>query len=72
MKKIAFAAMCAVFASGAFGAGFGIYEASARGAAVGGALVGKAGDATANYFNPADIANATNIQIATGVTFINP
>ena len=72
MKKVVFAAMCAVVGSGALGAGFGIYEASARGAAVGGALVGKAGDATANYFNPADIANATNIQIATGVTFINP
>ena len=73
MKKLLMAAAAAATAStAAFGAGFGIYEASARGNAVGGALVGDAGDATANYYNPANIAFATNIQFAAGMTFINP
>lgn len=72
MKKIVFTALVATIASASFGAGFGIYEASARGNALGGALVGGAGDASANYYNPADMANATNIQLTAGVTFINP
>ena len=55
-----------------FAAGFGIYEASARGNAMGGALVGDTGDATAVYYNPANVAFSTNIQVAAGVTFINP
>ena len=74
MKKLVFAAVAAVSLGAAQGAGFGIYEASARGNAVGGALVGDAFevDATANYYNPANIAFATNIQLAVGATFINP
>ena len=58
VKKLLMAAAAAATAStAAFGAGFGIYEASARGNAVGGALVGDAGDATANYYNPANTTN---------------
>lgn len=73
MKKLAIAASIAAGAAiFAQGAGFGIYEASPRGNAVGGALVGDTGDATANYYNPANIAFATNIQFAVGATFINP
>lgn len=56
----------------AFGAGFGIYEASARGNAMGGAVVGDVSDATAVYHNPANVAFSTNVQVAAGITFINP
>ena len=72
MKKLLFTAVVAMAATCSFGAGFGIYEASARGNAMGGALIGDTGDATANYYNPANLAFATNIQVAAGVTFINP
>lgn len=72
MKKILTAVIVATSLNLAFAAGFGIYEASARGNAVGDSLVGDTGDATANYYNPANIAFATNVQFAAGVTFINP
>ena len=72
MKKIIAGMMAALCVGMAQGAGFGIYEASARGNAMGGAIVGDVDDATANYHNPANLAFATNIQVATGFTFINP
>ena len=72
MKKILTAVVVATSLNLAFAAGFGIYEASARGNAVGDSLVGDTGDATANYYNPANIAFSTNIQFAAGVTFIHP
>ena len=53
-------------------AGFGIYEASARGNALGGGLVGSTGDATANYYNPANLTECTNITFTAGVSLINP
>lgn len=73
MKRIAFAAVAAAgIAVQASGAGFGLYEASARGNALGGALVGSTGDATANYFNPANLTESTNVSITAGATLINP
>ncbi|MBQ4439978.1 MAG: outer membrane protein transport protein [Kiritimatiellae bacterium] len=75
MKKIfavGFAAAMAVAGSSAFGAGFGIYEASSRGNGMAGALVGGTGDATAVYYNPAALTDVTNVSVSAGVTFINP
>ncbi len=72
MKKLMAAALITVSATGAMGAGFGIYEASARGNAMGGAVVGETGDASSNYYNPANNAFATNIQVSAGVTAIYP
>lgn len=74
MKKLVVTASLALAVSSSWAAGFGIYEASAKGNALGGTLVGEVEDvdATANYYNPAGIAFATNIQFAVGVTFINP
>ena len=72
MKKLLTVGVASIAFNSAFAAGFGIYEASARGNAVGGALVGDAGDATAVYYNPANIAFSTNIQMAVGTTFIHP
>ena len=74
MKKLILAtsAMFAVCVVNA--AGFGIYEASARGNAVGDALVGATddSDATAIYYNPSSIAFKRRAQIAFGSSFINP
>lgn len=72
MKKLTVLFLGVAATTVACGAGFGIYEASARGNAMGGAIVGDVSDATAAYHNPANIAFSTNIQVAAGVTFINP
>jgi long-chain fatty acid transport protein len=56
----------------AFGAGFAIYEGSARGNALGGTLVGRADDASALYYNPAGITQLPGIQAMGGVTVIMP
>ena len=50
MKKVAVLLVAASIVCGAHGAGFGIYEASARGNALGGTLVGSTKDASANYY----------------------
>ena len=72
MKKLMVVALGVGCSAISFGAGFGIYEGSARGNAMGGAVIGDTHDATAAYHNPANIAFATNIQVAAGATFINP
>ena len=72
MKKLLILAAIAAATMFAHGAGFGIYEASARGNAMGGAVVGDTHDATAAYHNPANLAFATNVMVSAGVTFINP
>ena len=66
---VAFAAMTSVTA---MGAGFGLYEASARGLGMGNGLVGSTGDASANYHNPANLTELTNASVMVGMTFINP
>ncbi len=72
MKKLLLS-VCATFAMGsAFAAGFGLYEASARGVGMGNGLVGSTGDATANYHNPANLTEVTNVTITAGMTLINP
>ncbi len=56
----------------AMGAGFGLYEASARGVGMGNGLVGSTGDATANYHNPANLTEVTDPTITVGMSLINP
>jgi long-chain fatty acid transport protein len=77
MKKMigcGFAVMAAVtvLAPLAQGAGFGIYEGSARGDALGGTLVGRADDPSAIYYNPAGIVQLPGDQLMAGVTLISP
>ena len=72
MQKTIILASAIAIANNAFSAGFGLYEASSRGNALGGALVGKTGDASANYYNPANMTDSTNVSVAVGATFINP
>ena len=71
-KSVVLLAVAAMSAGTVFGAGFGIYEASARGNAMAGGLVGSTGDASANYYNPANLTEVTNISVMAGATFINP
>lgn len=59
-------------AQSAFGAGFGLYEGSARGNALGGAMVGRADDPSALFFNPAGITQLPGIQFMAGATAILP
>lgn len=55
-----------------FGAGFALYEGSARGNALGGATVGRADDPSALFFNPAGITQLPGTQVMAGATFIMP
>ncbi len=54
------------------GAGFALYEGSARGNALGGAVVGMADDPSAVFYNPAGITQLPGIQTMAGATFILP
>jgi len=72
MKKSVVLAVAMATAAGAFGAGFGLYEMSAKAMASGGNNVGKAADASGVYYNPATISGLTGTWITVGNTFIHP
>jgi long-chain fatty acid transport protein len=55
-----------------YGAGFALFEGSARGLALGGAVVGRADDPSALYYNPAGITQLPGIQFMGGGTVIIP
>lgn len=71
LASLALAGLMAIGTS-ARGAGFALYEMSARGNALGGALIGLTGDASANYFNPANLTALEGNQVMVGMSFINP
>jgi long-chain fatty acid transport protein len=54
------------------GAGFALYEGSARGNALAGGLVGRADDVSAIFYNPAGITQLMDLQVQAGATFIFP
>ena len=58
--------------STALGAGFALYDFSARGNALGGAMVGRADDPSAIAFNPAGITQIPGSSFMTGLAFIMP
>ncbi len=53
-------------------AGFAIYETSTRGNSMGGAVVGRATDASTVYHNPANMTRLPGINTMLGVTIIAP
>lgn len=55
-----------------FGSGFALYEPSAAAHALGGATVGKAVDASANFINPATLDDLTNITLTVGFVTEHP
>ena len=56
----------------AFGSGFSLYEPSGVSVGMGGALVGKAMDASANFNNPATLTDLTNVEITVGFVTEHP
>ena len=54
------------------GSGFALYQPSAVSHAMGGALVGKAMDASANFNNPATLSDLTNLQFTAGFVSEHP
>jgi len=73
LQRAALAAVCACLLSGrASGSGFALYEPSVISHAMGGALVGKAMDASANFNNPATLTDLTNIWVTIGFVTEHP
>lgn len=70
MKKQLMLLLSALVAGVAYSAGFGLYEVSARGNALGGTLVGSTKDASAVYYNPANMTEMTNVSVMVGATFV--
>lgn len=69
---VVLACLLAVLGSQVFGSGFGLFENSARGVALGGALVGRADDVSALYYNPAGITQLEGLHWGVGVSGISP
>ena len=75
MKKSVCGMAAAVAAMSSFvasGAGFALYEGSAKGIAWGGAVMGRAVDGSANFYNPATISDFTNTVISAGTAIEAP
>ena len=73
MKKLCWtAAGVALTGFSAFGAGFALYEGSASGTALGGAVMGKAVDASALFYNPATMSDFTNVVVTAGFVTEHP
>lgn len=72
MKKVEILVLAGMTASTAFSAGFALYEGSARGNALGGALMGRAVDASANFYNPATLSDLTGTVVTVGMTTEHP
>ena len=66
------AAVSAITTTTALGAGFALYEGSTKGTALGGAVMGKAVDASANFYNPATLADFTNTVVTVGFVTEHP
>lgn len=56
----------------AWGSGFALYEPSAPAHALGGALLGKAVDPSANFINPATLSDITNLTVTLGFVTEHP
>lgn len=73
MKKLELAvAGVSLMGFSAFGAGFALYEGSAAGTALGGAVMGKAVDASALFYNPATMSDFTNTVVTFGFVTEHP
>lgn len=72
ISKIVLCAAVAGAFSEVFASGFGLYEASAKTYAMGGAVIGRAVDASANFHNPATLSDLTNITITAGFLTEHP
>ena len=71
-SKVLSLTLACLAVSSVFGSGFGLYQPSTVSHAMGGALVGKAMDASANFNNPATLTDLTNIQVTVGFVTEHP
>lgn len=71
-RSLLITALVLIGATPSYGAGFAMYEYSARGNALGGGLVGRADDASALAYNPAGITQLPGTEAMIGFTAINP
>ena len=75
MKSTSFgfaAVAAASIATTAYGAGFALYQGSAAGNTLGGAVMGKAVDASANYYNAATLSDLTGTVVTVGFVTEHP
>ena len=66
------AVVASVAAISAYGAGFALYEGSTTGTALGGAVMGKAMDASANFYNAATLSDFTGTVVTVGFVTEHP
>jgi long-chain fatty acid transport protein len=75
-RRLVYSFLTVVFvlflSTSAFGAGFALYEGSARGNVLGAGLTATADDPSAVFYNPAGITQLKGTQIMAGATFIYP
>ena len=69
---LAAVAIASIAATSAFGAGFALYEGSTTGTALGGAVMGKAVDASANFYNAATLSDFTGTVVTVGFVTEHP
>jgi len=72
MRKEGSFVLATLVSSTVLASGFGLYDMSAASHALGGAVVGKAVDASANYFNPATLSDITNVTVSAGFVTQHP
>lgn len=73
MKVKLFSSLVVIGISGsAFSSGFGLYEASVKSYALGGSVLGRAVDASANFHNPATLTDFTNMVLTVGFVTEHP
>ena len=75
-RRLVYSFLTVVFvlflSTSAFGAGFALYEGSARGNVLGAGLTASADDPSAVFYNPAGITQLKGKQIMVGLTAITP
>ena len=71
-SKILVSVISMGFAAAAFGSGFGLYEMSAKAHALGGAVVGRACDASAVFYNPATLDDLDTVTVTAGFVTQHP
>ena len=72
MRKAILALAAGVMSAGVLASGFGLYEASSYSYALGGALLGRGVDGSANFINPATLTDLTNITVTAGFVTEHP
>ena len=71
LRLITLTALLCIVATGAFAAGFSIFEQGAKASGMAGAFAATADDPSAIFYNPAGIAQQRQLSVLSGATFIN-